>query len=81
MARKAKKADLFDILDPLRGYAEMMSVDDVAEFAGLGKTSAATWIQHNGGIKMQLGGTGQRYTWRIHKEYVRRAFNLPRASA
>ncbi len=71
--------NVFLILDPLRGYPEMMSVDDIAEFAGIGRTSATTFIQKNGGVKVISGG--KRSSWRIHKEYVRRAFNLPRTTA
>ena len=75
MARKGNN-NLFSVLDPLRGYPEMMSPRDVAEFAGIGLTTATAFVQRNGGVKVTAGG--KRSSWRIHKEYVRQAFNLPR---
>lgn len=79
MARKAKKDQIFAPLDPLWKYPEMMSVQDVAEFAGIGATCATTFVQRNGGVKVIEGA--KRSVWRIHKEYVRKAFNLPQAIA
>ena len=78
-----KKADLknnvFAILDPLREYAEMMSVQDVAEFAGISEQSAMKFVQEHGGVIVVKGKI--RNVWRIHKEYVRQAFNVPKVIA
>ena len=79
MARRKKRADLFAPLDPLNGYPEMMSAQDIAEFAGIAESSALKWIQEHGGVVVVKGKV--RNTWRIAKEYVRQGFNLPRISA
>ena len=79
MAKRAKRDQIFAPLDPLWNYPEMMSAKDIAEFAGIGESTALTWIQKNGGIIVVKGQ--KRNTWRIHKEYVRKAFNLPRITA
>lgn len=79
MARRGKRDDIFMILDPLRDYPEMMGAKDIAAFAGISETSALLWIQRNGGVAVIKGK--QRNVWKIHKEYVRQAFNLPRVSA
>ena len=78
MARK-KRADIFAPLDPLNGYPEMMSPQDIAEFAGISETSATKWLQEHGGVPVVKGRV--RNVWRIAKEYVRQGFNLPRISA
>ena len=77
--RRSKQADMFMALDPLGGYPEMMAVLDVAEFAGISQGCARKWVQENGGVIVTHGK--QRDTWRIHKEYVRKAFNVPRITA
>ena len=78
MARK-KRADIFAPLDPLNGYPEMMSPQDIAEFAGIAESSALKWIQENGGVILVKGKV--RNLRRVAKEYVRQGFNLPRISA
>lgn len=78
MARR-KTESIFAGLDPLSGYPEMMSAQDIAEFAGIAEASALKWIQEHGGVIVVKGKV--RNTWRIAKEYVRRGFNLPRISA
>ena len=77
--RKKKETGTFAVLDPLYGYPEMMSTQDVAEFAGISEGSALKWIQENGGVIVVKGKV--RNVWRIHKEYVRRQFNIPRITA
>lgn len=75
MPRKRKNAESIGApLDPLWGYSEMMSAKDIAEFAGISEASALKWIQENGGVIVVKGKV--RNVWRIHKEYVRRAFKL-----
>lgn len=64
------------LLDPMRDWPDMMSVKDIMEFAGIGQTAATTFIQNHGGVKVTEGGV--RSSWRIHKEHVRKAFNVPR---
>ena len=71
MARKT-----IQMMDPMREWPEMMSVKDIQEFAGIGQTAATTFIQKHGGVKVTEGGV--RSSWRIHKEHVRKAFNVPR---
>ncbi len=77
--RKKKSENTFAVLDPLSGYPEMMSAQDIAEFAGICEHSALKWMQENGGVMVIKGQF--RNVWRIHKEYVRRQFNLPRITA
>ena len=79
MARKAKRAPTFAPLDPLWEYPEMMSAKDIAEFSGISESSALLWIQRNGGVILIKGQ--KRNGWKVHKEYVRRAFNLPPITA
>lgn len=79
MAKRKKTENIFAALDPLSGYPEMMSPQDIAEFAGISETSAAKWLQEHGGVPVVKGKV--RNVWRIAKEYVRQGFNLPRISA
>ncbi len=79
MARRKKAEPIFAALDPLNGYPEMMSAQDIAEFAGISEGSALKWMRENGGVAVVKGKV--RETWRIAKEYVRRGFNLPRITA
>ena len=64
------------LMDPMREWPDMMSVKDICEFANIGQTAATNFIQSHGGVKVTDGGV--RSSWRIHKEYVRKAFNVPR---
>ena len=75
MAKKMGYKPPVTMLDPMRDWPDMMSVKDVAQFAGIGITAATNFIQRNGGVKVTEGGV--RSSWRIHKEYVRKAFNVP----
>lgn len=61
-------------LDPLYPYPEMMSPQDVAEFANISADSALQWMKAHGGV---IVIPGRRNVWRIAKEYVRKGFNLP----
>ena len=79
MRKRKTSENTFALLDPLYGYPEMMSAKDISEFAGIGENSALKWIQENGGVIVVKGKV--RNVWRIHKEYVRRQFNLPRITA
>ncbi len=80
MMRKRKNVELIGSpLDPLWGYSEMMSAKDIAEFAGISEASALKWIQENDGVIVVKGKV--RNVWRIHKEYVRRAFKLVKTTA
>ena len=79
MARRRKTDDVFLALDPLGKYPEMMGAVDVAEFAGISEGSARKWMQEHGAVIVVKGQ--KRDVWRIHKEYVRRGFNVPRISA
>ena len=79
MARRRKTDDVFLALDPLGKYPEMMGTMDVAEFAGISSDSARKWIQEHNGVLVIKGV--KRDTWKVHKEYVRRGFNLPRITA
>ena len=76
---RKKKETTFAVLDPLYGYPEMMSAQDVAGFAGISEPSALKWMQEHGGVIVVKGKV--RNVWRIHKEYVRRQFNIPRITA
>ena len=69
-------AKIVNMMDPLWKYPEMMSVNDICEFAQIGRTAASNFIQRHGGVKLDGTGTA-RSSWRIHKEYVRRFFNVP----
>ena len=69
-------ARITELTDPMRHYPDMMSVQDICDFAQIGRTAATNFIQRHGGVK--LDGAGQkRSSWRIHKEYVRKFFNVP----
>ena len=72
-----KKDNVFSPLDPLWGYPDMMSPQDVADFAGISESAARAWVQKNGGVIVIKGK--KRDTWRIHKDYVRKGMNLPKA--
>lgn len=76
MAKHTGYKPPIQFLDPMREWPDMMSVKDVQAFAGLGQTAATNFIQRNGGVKVTEGGV--RSSWRIHKEHVRRALNVPR---
>lgn len=77
--RRSKQADMFLALDPLGGYPEMMGAQDIAEFAGISEGSARKWMQEHGAVIVVKGQ--KRDIWKIHKEYVRQGFNVPRISA
>ena len=72
-----KKDNVFSLLDPLRDYPDMMSPQDVADFAGISESAARTWVQKHGGVIVIKGK--KRDTWRIHKDFVRQGLNLPKA--
>lgn len=76
MTKSTVRRPPVQIMDPMRSWPDMMSVQDVMAFANLGQTAATNFIQRNGGVKVTEGG--KRSSWRIHKEYVRKAFNVPR---
>lgn len=80
MARRKKPEPIFAALDPLNGYPEMMSPQDIAEFAGISEAVARGWMREHGAVTVAKGDKG-RETLRIAKEYVRQGFNLPRISA
>lgn len=61
--------------DPLAAYSPMMSVKDVMEVAGIGRTAATSLVQRIGGMRITEGTC--RSAWRISKAYVGMALNLP----
>lgn len=70
---------VINLLDPLRDYPDMMGVQDICELAGCGRTAASRFIRENGGVAINPGSG--REVWKIHKEYVRKALNIPQCIA
>lgn len=71
----ARRNNVREIFDPMRAYPDMMGVKDMQELAGMGYATALAFIQTHGGVQI---GHGKTAPWKVHKELVRKALNIPR---
>ena len=61
--------------DPLGGYPEMMSTEDLAEFLGVVYSTAWEWMNKLETVNVGLGRKNKAR--RVLKQVVRKQFNVP----